>query len=37
MTAIVEAFISAGVVFLGAGAMIDGGPGVRLKLPSKGK
>jgi predicted transcriptional regulator len=31
VTAIVEAFIEAGVVFLGTGAMIEGGPGVRLK------
>ena len=31
VTAIVEAFIEAGVVFLGAGAMVEGGPGVRLK------
>jgi predicted transcriptional regulator len=31
VNAIVEAFIDAGVVFLGAGAMIEGGPGVRLK------
>jgi predicted transcriptional regulator len=31
VTAIVEAFITAGVVFLGSGTVIDGGPGVRLK------
>jgi predicted transcriptional regulator len=31
VTAIVEAFIDAGAVFLGAGAMVDGGPGVRLR------
>lgn len=31
VTAIVEAFIQAGVIFLGSGAMVDGGPGVRLK------
>ncbi|OCJ68619.1 XRE family transcriptional regulator [Agrobacterium tumefaciens] len=31
VTAIIEAFIQAGVVFLGSGAMVGGGPGVRLK------
>ncbi len=31
VTAIVDAFIRAGVIFLDDGALVDGGPGVRLR------
>lgn len=31
VTAIIKAFIEAGVVFLGTAEMVDGGPGVRMK------